>query len=304
VPYHIVKDTDACSLSEPYAVKNEATGKLHGCHPSEEAAKKQMAALYVHADDATAQRAERPVYDRSFALEDIQILRSADGHGDGRTVEAYAAIFNSPAEIRDQHGHYIEDIERSAFNRTLSHGINRVGAYYHHGMTIHGTPSDLGSVPIGSPLDIRADNKGLRTVTRYNRSQLADSVLEAIRNGDIRGYSFRGPIIRSTPKRPPRARPGGSLPKWRHLELGLREYGPTPTPAYEDAGIVAVRSAIEELGEKIIGRIQTMSSATPSDPDDDNATPDPGPGTEDPRDAHSARQQLLRFKRALRDRGL
>ena len=29
--------------------------------------------------------------------------------GDGRTVEAYAAVFDDPAEINDHEGHYIED---------------------------------------------------------------------------------------------------------------------------------------------------------------------------------------------------
>ncbi|HEU4541169.1 MAG TPA: HK97 family phage prohead protease [Jiangellaceae bacterium] len=245
-----------------------------------------------------AQRSDRAVFDRSWALEDIHILRSADGHSDGRTVEAYAAIFNSPAEIRDQYGHYMEEIERSAFNRTLSHGIDRVGVYYHHGMTLHGTPSDLGSVPIGRPIDVRSDQRGLLTVTRYNKSQLADSVLEAIRNGDIRGYSFRGPIIRSSPKRPPRARPGAPLPMWRHAELGLREYGPTPTPAYADAGILAMRSTLNEIREELFSLSRNITSSTPMDPDDVAATPDPGPGAEDSLTQHSGRQQRIARLRA------
>ena len=38
---------------------------------------------------------------RCVALDDIAIQRG----GDGRTVEAYAAVFDTPTEIRDQHGH-------------------------------------------------------------------------------------------------------------------------------------------------------------------------------------------------------
>ena len=116
--------------------------------------------------------ADEPVaYARSWALDDIHILRAADGHSDGRTVEAYAAVFDTPTEITDQHGHYMEKIARTAFNRTLSHGIDRVGVFYNHALTMHGTPaSGEGSVPIGSPVDIRADDRGLRTVTRFNRS--------------------------------------------------------------------------------------------------------------------------------------
>lgn len=248
--------------------------------------------------------AEQIAYARSWALDDIQILRAADGHGDGRTVEAYAAVFDTPTEITDQHGHYNEVIARSAFNRTLGHGIDRVGVFYHHGYTLHGTPSDLGSVPIGSPIDIRADGKGLRTVTRYNRSALADSVIEAIRNGDIKGYSFRGRIFRSNPTRIPKVARGGRLPTVTRTELGLAEYGPTPSPAYQDAGILAMRSQLEEIHELVASLRRNVSSSTPADSDDDLATPDPGLGAEDSRDTHSVRQHLLRLKLAMRERGM
>lgn len=242
---------------------------------------------------------------RSWALDDIQILRTADGHGDGRTVEAYAAVFDIPAEIRDQYGHYNEVIDRRAFNRTLAHGIDRVGVFYNHALTMHGTPAEgANSVPIGSPVDIRADGKGLRTITRFNRSDLADHVLEAIRNGDIKGYSFRGRIFKSNPQRVPKTR-SGALPTVTRTELGLTEYGPTPTPAYQDAGILAMRSTLEKIEAELAHLSRTISPSTPQDPDDDLATPDPGPGTEAPRDVHASRQkELLRLKRALRDRGL
>ena len=243
---------------------------------------------------------ERPFYARSFALDGIEILRSGKG-GDGRTVEAYAAVFDVPTEITDRFGHYNEIIHRSAFNRQLGLGIDRVGVYYHHGMTIHGTPSDLGSVPIGSPTDIRVDGRGLRTVTRFNKSPLAESVLEAIRGGDVRGYSFRGPIFKSNPNRVPKVRPGAALPTIVRTELGLVEYGPTPTPAYADAGIMAVRSMLQEF----------LASTTPRDGDQETppATPNLGPGTEDQLDddlvsEHSGRLHLLRLRAAMRDRGL
>lgn len=239
------------------------------------------------------------MYLRSWALDDIAIR----SNGDGRTVEAYAAVFDTPAEISDQHGHYMEVIGRSAFNRAVSHGIDRVGVYYHHGMTLHGTPSDLGSVPIGQPVEIRPDGKGLRTVTRFNKSTLADSVLEAIRAGDIRGYSFRGRIFQSSPTRVPRTRPGAPLPTVTRTELGLAEYGPTPSPAYEEAGILAVRSlAIRQLidagldPEALAELVRKLPSSTPyGDPVGGTATPETGPGTEDPRSAHSGRSlQRLR----------
>lgn len=179
-------------------------------------------------------------YDRTFRVIDMEISRA---RGDGREVEAYCAVFNTDAEIHDQHGHYLERIDSKAFNRQIGLGIDHVGVYYHHGMTLHGTPSDVYSVPIGRPLEIRPDGKGLRTVTRYNDGPDADRILEAINNNAIRGYSFRGPIYGSNPDRPAKRRPGQPLPMVTRTALGLTEYGPTPTPAYESAGILAVRSA-------------------------------------------------------------
>ncbi|MGW5578721.1 HK97 family phage prohead protease [Micromonospora chokoriensis] len=248
---------------------------------------------------------------RTFALEDIQISRA---HGsDGRTVEAYAAVFDSPVEVKDKHGHYMEVIDRSAFKRTLSHGINKVTVLYNHGMTMQGTPSDLGSVPIGRPLEIRADSKGLFTVTRYNKSEMADHVLEAIRNGDIRSQSFRGAIYRSSPDgRVPRARAGQDLPTVVRHELGLMEYGPTPIPVYEGAAITAVRS-VQEIAQQlsnldedaVADLIRTLASTHSVDSDALRATPvNAGLGSEDSPERHSARQKQLRFQTELRNRGV
>ena len=194
-------------------------------------------------------------------------------------------------------------IGRAAFNRSISHGIQRFGVYYHHGMTLHGTPSDLGSVPLGTPLEVQPDGRGLRTVTRFNRSPLADSVLEAIRNGDIRGYSFRARVLQSNPGRLPRQRAGAPPPTVTRTELGLIEYGPTPTPAYEEAGIMAVRSA-QDIAQELAGLdedrladlIRALSPATPLDPEATTATPESsGPGAEDsPAAGHSGRLAIRR----------
>lgn len=236
-------------------------------------------------------------YARSWALDGIEILRAADGHGDGRTVKAYATPFDVPTEITDQHGHYMEVIDRNAFNRQIGLGIDHVQVFYHHGLTIHGTPSDLGSVPIGSPLEIRPDGRGLLTVTRYNRSPLAEGVLEAIRNEDLRGYSFRGRIYKSNPARIPKAR-GRQLPTVTRTELGLTEYGPTPTPAYADASIVAVRAL--QLLAPTLGLNWNRDQGA-----EDEATPDLGPGAEDqPDTGHSIRLRRLALAQAMRDRGI
>lgn len=175
---------------------------------------------------------------RVFPLDDISIRAG----GDGRTVTAYAAVFDSPAEIADQDGHYSEQISRTAFDKTIRERAGRIGVFYNHARTMHGTPSDRGSVPIGTPLEIRPDGRGLLTVTRYNRNALADEILEAIRNGDITGQSFTGAFVTSDPPPPYRSR-GGQLTRVTRKEIALSEYGPTPIPAYADAEILGVRAA-------------------------------------------------------------
>lgn len=248
-------------------------------------------------------------YDRSWPLEGIEVLSRAKG-GDGRTVEAYAAVFDVPTEVHDQHGDYMETVDRTAFNRTITNkNATQAMVLYNHGLNVvDGKPDSMAQVPIGRPLDIRADNRGLLTISRYNNSQLADAVLESIKNGDIVAQSFRGGIYKSDPMRIPRVRPGQKLPMVRRMELGLRDYGPTPRAYYPDAAIMAVRSA-HELAEDFArldedGRqelIRVLSSTPGWDPDTAAilATPQRGLGPDDSRDAHSARVRQLRIKAGL-----
>jgi HK97 family phage prohead protease len=189
-------------------------------------------------------------YMRLYALEDIHILRSADG-GDGRTVEAYAAVFGEPAEIQDHEGHYVETIDPAAFNRAIDHASRARGGFpgavkvlWNHGRDLSGAASDRFSMPIGIPVDIRAETRGLLTRTRYSETPLADEVLENIRSGSITSQSFTGRIMRSDPqlRHGDKYRPRGStLTTVRRTELGLREYGPVLWPAYSGAEILGVR---------------------------------------------------------------
>jgi HK97 family phage prohead protease len=227
---------------------------------------------------------------RMYPLEDMHIIRSADG-GDGRTVEAYAAVFGQEAEIQDFEGHYAEMIEPGAFNRAIDHASRARGGFpgavkvlYNHGMTIQGTPSERFSVPIGVPVEIRAEARGLLTRTRYSDTPLAEEILESVRAGSITSQSFTGRIVRSTPqlRRGDKYRPrNGELLTVRRAELGLREYGPVLWPAYSGAEILGVR--MSTLGQSGLG---------PDDPEEIPGTaPDDAPATGDPltTDEHSVR---------------
>jgi HK97 family phage prohead protease len=255
--------------------------------------------------DKTPDAAPMP-FVRSFPLQDISIRAG----GDGRTVDAYATVFDTPAPIHDKDGDYIEVIDRRAFDRILpklapsgNRSGWRLGVFYNHGMTIHGTPSDRHSMPIGVPLEVKADDHGLFTRTRYHKGELADQVLEAIREGSLSGYSFSGAFHRSTPLvprggfRPDRT---GNLPTVRRTESTLREYGPTPFPAYADADIIGVRS--EQIMAQLDHITELLRSGAPlgDSPDFSAAPPDEGSAAEDSHAVRSGRpvKQLIQANRS------
>lgn len=232
---------------------------------------------------------ERTEITRTVPLLDYEIDRS----GDGRTVTAYAAVFGQQAEIRDHDGHYDEQINPAAFNKVLarSGSLGNVQVHFNHGLTLWGTPSDRYSMPVGVPLEIKPDGRGLLTRTRYAKTELGDEVLQLWIDGVIRGQSFRGATMQSRTLT-------GSGPNGRpvieRLQLGLREYGPTPNPAYADAGLVAIRSTLltqyAELTEEERAELAALLAAGATDlnpdpllvPDADPAlvapvvSPDPG----------------------------
>ena len=54
MPFVVVKDTNACPVAKPWAVKTQGTDRVHGCHETQEAAQKQQAALYSNVPEARA----------------------------------------------------------------------------------------------------------------------------------------------------------------------------------------------------------------------------------------------------------
>ena len=160
-------------------------------------------------------------------------------------------------------------------------------------------------MPIGMPVEIRAEARGLLTRTRYSETPLADEVLENIRNGSITAQSFTGRIVRSDPQlrrgesTGPAARDSCrrcGAPNWACGSTARRR-----SPAYSGAEILGVR-------------MSTPGSAW--DPDEERrrtgTSPDEEPAAGDPLpedDEHSARYHqhalyALRSKELREKRGL
>jgi HK97 family phage prohead protease len=192
---------------------------------------------------------------RYCPVEDMHIVRRAEGDGTGRVVEAYCAVFGQSAEIKDGQGHYEESIDPGAFDRWLSRAQRRPGGLagsvrvlYNHGKTMEGQPAPEFQRPLGKPLEIVPDSRGLLTRTEYKKSPLADELLDDIKEGRITAQSFEGPDFRSDPAlRGPgdryRAR-GGVLQRVRRMALGIQNYGPALYAAYQGAEFLGVRMSI------------------------------------------------------------
>lgn len=234
---------------------------------------------------------------RWVAVDDMEIHRV---NRKAREVTAYATFFGQPAEIRDKHGHYFEEINRAAFNRTISHGIGRVQVFYNHGYDLTGRPNMLGAVPIATPREVKPDGRGLLTISRYNDGEVADAVLAAWEGGQIKGQSFSGRVYQD---REIGEREG--IPHVERTELGLREYGPTHSPAYDGDGLVMIRSQ-DDLAELVRSMIQDIAAGTHQAPSADSstgATADaPGTEDEDSTSGHSSRNARVARARAARIR--
>ncbi len=272
------------TMSHPLALARSARGG--GCEVCAPPVRRMLTRSATLAPPAAG------TFVRSFAIQDARILERAQG-GDGRTVEAYASVFDVPNQISDWDGDYMEVIDSGAFKRSLAalkpqggRTAWNVGVFYNHSRTVHGMSSDLFSLPIGTPVDIRADSTGLLTVTRYNNTPVAEQVLEAIRTDALRAQSFSGRVIRSKPE----LKPGewyapdpetGELPTVRRMEIALREYGPTPFPAYEDAAITSVRAHSQTCpgcGRGLATPDRDPAArVTPAPDSAERATPEPDP---------------------------
>jgi len=173
---------------------------------------------------------------RTFDLTDLSVR----SEGEGRTVVAYAAVFDTPVEIQDQDGHYIETIDRSAFNRSvMNNEPSHFRALFNHGMSLHGTPSERFTMPWGVVTHVQPDARGLITHTRASTTPLGEEILTLAKDGALKGFSFSARSLDSESRDP--LNPDG-LPSIHRLEFALTEFGPAVFPAYPDAELVGVRS--------------------------------------------------------------
>jgi phage head maturation protease len=237
-------------IKDPQGYCNLAHHAALGYYPATHAAMEHKAGRADMPTDTKVKPEQRMELFRSYPLEEAHVVTRAEGDGSGRLVEAYCAVFGEAAEIMDHQGHYEEDINRAAFNKRIADversraGYGLVKCIYNHGMTLYGTPSERFSTTPAVCKHISAESRGVLTRSYYLDTPLGNELLEMWREGAVSAQSFTGAIIRSSPELRPgeKYRPkGGQLPRVTRLELGLKEYGATPFPAYTGAELVGVR---------------------------------------------------------------
>ena len=243
---------------------------------------------------------------RTYQLEDMTIRSD----GSGRVVESYFAVF-APirSEVVDQDGHYLEENAPSLFTKTLrERGLN-IPVFYNHARTLDGTPDGSLSVPIGKPLEIKPDDRGVFNAVRYLQNPLADSVLDGIRNKVINGMSYSGRYLKST-KSFPQGRGRGRLPLIVRHEAALREFGPTAIPQFPEAEILGTRAqqvlrmllanpaTLTAQDLALLGDFEGLTTPPQGEPEAPPADTPEGSGaveTDEPRE-HSARSISLRSR--------
>jgi HK97 family phage prohead protease len=183
------------------------------------------------------------------------LIRADDDGSDGRTLDGYAAVFDSVTTIDSWEGFFEETIARGAFRKSLRERTPRM-------QFDHGFHPLIGSLPIGRITEIGEDQRGLHVQGRLLDNWFIEPLRDAIAEGCIDGMSFRFSVVRDewrdkTGKlvKPEELwellrSPGDRGPLRRTLkEVKVTEVGPVVWPAYETT-TVGVRSQVTiDLGK-------------------------------------------------------
>lgn len=110
----------------------------------------------------------------------VELRKDGDGKT-GRTIEGYAAVFDSDSQDMG----FIERIDKKAFDGVIER--SDVVALYNHSEL----PGVLArSVNGEGTLKLKVDDKGLKMSFEAPNTQLGNDMVESVGRGDIRGMSF------------------------------------------------------------------------------------------------------------------
>lgn len=210
-----VERSDSCPKSKPWAVIKDADGEVEGCHETEDAAKKQMAALYAQEKTAALQGAGHGL----FTLKATTTVGTEQG--------TFEAVISTGAVDRDK-----DIVEPEAMVKALRKYVavgKKVPLDWNHGKA---AVDQIGHI---DPASVKAVDREVVASGWIDRS--TDAGAEAwrlVKSGTL-GFSFYGLIPRSGVSK----RAGGGL----HVhELDVAAVTATPTPANNETRVLAWKS--------------------------------------------------------------
>lgn len=145
----------------------------------------------------------------------------------GRVIEGYAATFNNVDLVGDV-------VMPGAFDKTIAERQPRklIKVFLDH------------VIPVGMPLTIRPDSRGLHTTSKISAVPEGDKCLQFVEDGLCAHMSFAYDVVTRE-----LIHQESGEPIRRLLELKLYEYGPVHWPANEQAEILGMKELSEALQE-------------------------------------------------------
>lgn len=171
---------------------------------------------------------------RSFGFE---FETRGQSTSDGRTLEGYAAVFNSPTRIAAVGGDFDEVISPGAFTRSIR---SRMPVLQFE----HGRDPRIGAAPIGAIEDLSEDSTGLHVRAKLFDHPDIERVRQGIAARAITGMSFRFQVVDGGDRWERRS---GGVDLRTVGDADVHELGPVVFPAY-DTTTVSVRSLLAQLG--------------------------------------------------------
>lgn len=209
---------------------------------------------------------------------------------DGRTMEGYAAVFDTPTEINSWEGKFSERIAPGAFRKTIRERKPVL-------QFDHGKDARTGSIPIGAFKEIREDGEGLFVSARLFDNPVVEPIRQAIEGGALSGMSFRFRVVRDEWRdNADKVVRGDELedllwdrdsdrgPLKRTIkEVELFEAGPVVFPAYPETS-VGVRSISDEdraaLVEEYRNSLDDSTEETSTETSEEGAVREDTPSAE------------------------
>lgn len=165
---------------------------------------------------------------------------AAPPSGEGRTVFGIVVPYGVRALVSDGLGEYPERFAPGAFTRSIAERGHKVRLFTQH---------DRRSLPVGRAVELTEQPDGLHAAFELARTTAADDALELVRSGVIDAFSVGFRPVRE------RTEHDGTVVR---LEAALNEVSLVDSPAYADALVAGVRSAVPRLSVDIAARRLTL----------------------------------------------